>query len=115
MLIIGIYDYFQTKHALLRNFPILGHIRYIMEFIRPELRQYIVASDSEEKPFNRETRNIVYRRAKNTLETQPFGTQLDPKAVNQLVVDGSGGADVHPRGRGCAGRTQWVVRGCRLW
>ena len=81
VLIIGIYDYFQTKHALLRNFPILGHIRYIMEFIRPELRQYIVASDSEEKPFNRETRNVIYRRAKSSLETQPFGTQLDPKAV----------------------------------
>ena len=81
LLIIGIFDYVQTKHALLRNFPILGHFRYILEFLRPELRQYIVASDSEEKPFDRETRNIVYRRAKNSLDTQPFGTQLDPKAV----------------------------------
>lgn len=81
VILIGLYDYFQKKHALLRNFPILGHIRYIMEFLRPELRQYIVASDNEEKPFNRETRNIIYRRAKNSLDTQPFGTQLDPKAV----------------------------------
>lgn len=81
VLIIGIFDYTQTKHALLRNFPVLGHFRYIFEFLRPELRQYIVASDTEEKPFDRETRNIVYRRAKNSLDTQPFGTQLDPKAV----------------------------------
>jgi glutamate synthase domain-containing protein 2 len=81
LLILGVHDFFQTKHAILRNFPILGHIRFIMEFIRPELRQYIVASDSEERPFNRETRNMVYRRAKNSLDTQPFGTQLDPKAV----------------------------------
>ncbi|MDQ5883766.1 MAG: hypothetical protein QG556_103, partial [Pseudomonadota bacterium] len=57
---IGIYDFSQTKHTLLRNFPILGHIRYMLEFIRPEIRQYFIAGESDEKPFSRELRSIVY-------------------------------------------------------
>lgn len=83
---IAIYDYCQTKHTLLRNFPILGHIRYILEFIRPEIRQYFIAGDSDEKPFSRELRTIVYERAKNITDTMPFGTMLDTKALGYIYI-----------------------------
>lgn len=72
---IAIYDSLQTKHAILRNFPLIGRLRFLFELIRPEIRQYFIASDQEERPFNRETRSIVYQRAKGALDTVPFGTQ----------------------------------------
>ena len=71
------YDVTQKKHAILCNFPILGHIRFILEFFRPEIQQYFVASDTEEKPFDRLTRNVVYQRAKKIQDTVPFGTERD--------------------------------------
>lgn len=74
---LWLYDLFQTKHTILRNFPVLGHIRFILEFIRPEIQQYFVANDEEERPFNRETRSLVYQRAKNVRDTVPFGTEKD--------------------------------------
>lgn len=75
--IIWIYDIIQTKHTILRNFPVLGHIRYILEFIRPEVQQYFVASDEAERPFNREVRSIIYQRAKGVRDTIAFGTSQD--------------------------------------
>lgn len=72
---LGIYDFFQSKHSILRNFPVIGHFRYILEFIRPEIQQYFVANDLNERPFNRATRSLVYQRAKNIRDTIPFGTQ----------------------------------------
>ncbi len=77
LVIIGIYDFFQKKHSILRNFPVLGHVRYILEFIRPEIQQYFVASDESERPYNREVRSIIYQRAKNVRDTLPFGTSQD--------------------------------------
>lgn len=74
---IWVYDLLQKKHTILRNFPVLGHMRYILEFLRPEIQQYFIADDEEEKPFNRETRSIVYERAKNVRDTVPFGTEKD--------------------------------------
>jgi glutamate synthase domain-containing protein 2 len=75
--IIFLHDIFQKKHAVLRNFPVLGHIRYILEFIRPEIRQYLIAGDQEERPYDRETRTLIYERSKNIRDTIPFGTQRD--------------------------------------
>ena len=75
--LIGIYDILQTKHSILRNFPILGHIRYILEFIRPEIQQYFIATDQNERPFDRQMRNLIYRRAKGLKSTLPFGTDRD--------------------------------------
>ena len=72
---IGIRDIRQSRHAILRNFPLLGHFRFFAESIRPELRQYFVESDWEENPFSREMRSVVYQRAKNVLDTVPFGTK----------------------------------------
>ncbi len=75
--IIGIYDVWQKHHTILRNFPILGHIRYILEFIRPEIQQYFIASDTSELPFDREQRSLVYQRSKNIRDTVPYGTDMD--------------------------------------
>ncbi len=74
---IGVADMTQRRHTLRRNFPVIGHIRYVFESLRPELRQYFVESDSEENPISREKRSIVYQRAKNQLDTLPFGTRRD--------------------------------------
>ncbi|MDT8445161.1 MAG: FMN-binding glutamate synthase family protein [Desulfuromonadales bacterium] len=77
MLGIGCYDILQTQHAILRNFPLLGHFRYLFESIRSEIHQYFIESDDEEHPFSREKRSVVYQRAKQSLDTFPFGTHRD--------------------------------------
>lgn len=77
LIVLWIYDITQTKHAVLRNFPVMGHMRYMLEFLRPEIQQYFVANDEEERPFNREIRSLIYQRAKNIRDTVPFGTERD--------------------------------------
>lgn len=74
---VGIWDLLQTRHSIRRNYPILGHIRYFLEFIRPEIRQYFLESDQEQIPFSRAQRALVYQRAKDVVDSRPFGTQLD--------------------------------------
>lgn len=86
LIILGIYDLVQKKHSIVRNFPILGHIRYVLEFFRPEIQQYFIASDEEERPFNREIRSIIYQRAKNVRDTVPFGTERDLDRVGYTWV-----------------------------
>ena len=80
LLIIAIKDRFQKKHAIMRNYPIIGHLRYFFESIRPELRQYFFESDLDGKPFNRRQRSVVYQRAKNQKQTVAFGMQANPGA-----------------------------------
>ncbi len=77
ILLLGFYDYFQTKQAIARNFPLVGRSRYIAEWLRPKIYQYFIESDTDGKPFARIARNIIYQRAKGVLDTAPFGTQLD--------------------------------------
>ena len=77
LFLIGIYDVIQKKHTILRNFPILGHIRYMFEFISPELKQYFVEREEDGRPIPRNERNVIYQRAKGVDDTHPFGTQLD--------------------------------------
>lgn len=74
---IGLYDVCQTKHTILRNFPFIGHFRYLLEAIGPELHQYFVESDTDGKPIDRNHRSYVYERAENIQGTHPFGTELD--------------------------------------
>jgi len=74
-LIIGLRDLFQSKHALLRNYPLLAHFRWAIEAIRPEIRQYLLESDTEATPFSREQRSQVYQRAKNVNDSDAFGTE----------------------------------------
>ena len=76
-LLLGFYDAIQRKHSITRNFPVLGHGRYIAEWLRPKMYQYFVESDTDGRPFSRIFRDIVYQRAKNVRDTSPFGTQLD--------------------------------------
>lgn len=77
VILLGLYDITQSRHAILRNFPIIGHFRYVFEIIRPEINQYFVESNTDGRPFNREVRSIVYQRAKKVMDSLPFGTQRD--------------------------------------
>lgn len=77
ILLLGFYDMFQAKHAIMRNFPVLGRGRYFMEELRPKIYQYFIESELNGRPINRMFRSVVYQRAKKELDTEPFGTQLD--------------------------------------
>ncbi len=75
--LLGLFDLLQSSHAVRRNYPILGNIRYMVEGIRPEIRQYLLESDSDALPFSRAQRSLVYSRAKNETADRPFGTLVD--------------------------------------
>ena len=77
LLLLGLHDSLQREHTVLRNFPLLGHVRYLFEMVRPEIQQYFIESNTDAFPIEREFRDIIYQRAKGELETQPFGTQRD--------------------------------------
>jgi glutamate synthase domain-containing protein 2 len=77
LMAVGIRDLLQQRHSILRNYPILGHFRFLFEAVRPELRQYLFESDTDGTPFTRQQRAIVYQRAKKDLDKRPFGTQQD--------------------------------------
>lgn len=74
---LGIYDLRQTRRTVSRNYPILAHARYFLESIGPEIRQYFIQSDLDERPFSREQRAVVYQRSKNESDKKPFGSLLD--------------------------------------
>jgi glutamate synthase domain-containing protein 2 len=75
--LIGVYDLAQSRSSILRNYPVIGHLRFLLEFIRPEIRQYFIENDTDEAPFSRSQRSLVYARAKGEPDKRPFGTQLD--------------------------------------
>lgn len=75
--LIGTIDLTQKKQAVRRNYPVLAHIRFLLESIRPEIRQYFLETDTEQIPYSRQQRTIIYERAKNELNKRPFGTQSD--------------------------------------
>jgi glutamate synthase domain-containing protein 2 len=77
LVLLGVYDYFQSRHSILRNYPIIGHLRFLLEDAGPELHQYLVENDIEGRPFDRDTRSLIYERAKNVPDKKPFGTELD--------------------------------------
>ncbi len=81
---IGLYDIFQKKHTILRNYPVFGHIRYLLEMIAPELHQYFVESDTDGKPIDKNHRTYIYERAKAVTQTHPFGTELDTSNKNYI-------------------------------
>ena len=87
--VLGYYDLKQTKRSILRNYPVIGHFRYLFEYIRPEMRQYFVESDAEATPFSRSQRSLVYQRAKGESDKRPFGTQLDVKAIGYEWINHS--------------------------
>ncbi|HAG72953.1 MAG TPA: FMN-binding glutamate synthase family protein, partial [Gammaproteobacteria bacterium] len=73
----GAYEIFFCVSNLRRNYPVLANIRYLLEYIRPEIQQYFIANNIEEKPFSRERRNLIYRRSKGANDNLPFGTEQD--------------------------------------
>ncbi len=89
IVLLGTADMLQTKRAIRRNFPVIGHVRYLFETIRPEIQQYFVESDIDGRPFNREERSLVYQRAKGALDTLPFGTQRDVYATGYEWINHS--------------------------
>lgn len=86
---LGVYDYFQTAHSIPRNFPLIGRMRYLMEFVRPEIYQYFIENDTEGVPFDRDQRSLVYQRAKKVRDTVPFGTKEDVYAAGYEWVNHS--------------------------
>ncbi|MBW1884248.1 MAG: FMN-binding glutamate synthase family protein [Deltaproteobacteria bacterium] len=81
LIVVGLHDVIQTRHSLLRIFPVIGHGRYLMEELRPEIQQYFVESNTDGMPFSREIRSVIYQRAKGARDTVPFGTQRDVERV----------------------------------
>ena len=98
LIVIGYYDVLQRKHTILRLYPVVGHLRFLFEAVRPEIQQYFVESDTNGQPISREFRALVYQRAKGDRDTRPFGTMFDvyrsgyewvnhslaPKTVNNI-------------------------------
>ena len=97
LVLLGLRDALQTRRAVLRNFPVIGHFRYLLEMIRPEINQYFIESNTDGTPFNREQRSVAYQRAKRELSTLPFGTQGDLYRVGYEWIDHSLSA-THPEG-----------------
>ena len=86
VVLVAVYDVFQTKHAILRNFPILGHFRYLLEKIGPELRQYIVTDNDADRPFTRDQRSWIYASAKSQNNLFGFGTDNDLESAQNYVI-----------------------------
>ncbi len=76
---LGVYDLRQDRHAILRNYPVIGNLRFVLEYIRPEIRQYFIEADTDAAPFSRAQRSLVYQRAKGDSDYRPFGSQVDIK------------------------------------
>ena len=87
--LLGLRDITQERHAVLRNYPVIGHLRFLFEFIRPEMRQYFIEGDNEAAPFSRQQRSLVYQRAKGDSDKRPFGTQMNVGAVGYEWINHS--------------------------
>jgi glutamate synthase domain-containing protein 2 len=86
---LGLRDTRQRRHSVLRNYPLIGHLRFLLEYIRPEMRQYFIESDNEAAPFSRQQRSLVYQRAKGEPDKRPFGTQRDVHATGYEWINHS--------------------------
>jgi glutamate synthase domain-containing protein 2 len=75
--LVGLYDVLQNKHSILKNYPIMGHFRFIFEDFRPEIRQYFIEADQDALPFSRMQRSLVYQRSKNENADKPFGSIIN--------------------------------------
>jgi len=89
LILLGYIDIFQTKHTIRRNFPVIGHGRFLLEKFRPEIMQYFVETDIEGRPINRMFRSLVYQRSKNVNDTMPFGTQMNVYRIGYEFMDHS--------------------------
>ncbi len=96
-------DLTQRQHAILRNFPVVGHLRFWLEAVGPELRQYIVTSNDEERPFSRDQRRWVYASSKREINTFGFGTDNELEQISSLVVFKQSPFPERPPGEGQPG------------
>jgi len=112
LVLVGLRDVLQTRHSLLRNYPVIGHMRFLLEDMGPELHQYLVESNTDGRPFDRDTRSLIYERAKGVSDKKPFGTELDVYRTGyswlghsimpkQKVVDAAKTLRVRIGGQGC--------------
>ncbi|MEZ4804082.1 MAG: FMN-binding glutamate synthase family protein [Bacteroidia bacterium] len=103
LIMLGIFDCIQTKRSIRRNFPVIGNLRYLLESFRPEIQQYFVETDTQGTPINRQFRSLIYSRAKNEIDTTPFGTKLNlynpgyECMVHSLYPNKIEELDQHPR------------------
>ncbi|MBR7834263.1 FMN-binding glutamate synthase family protein [Actinospica durhamensis] len=86
LLLVGLHDVLQRRHSVLRNFPVLGHLRFLLEGIRPELQQYFIERNYDGRPYDRDTRSVIYERAKGIHGELAFGTELDVNEVGYEFV-----------------------------
>ncbi len=86
--LVGLHDLVQKEHSILRSYPIAAHIQFLLEAVRPEMRQYFFESGKDGAPFPRDKRAIVYQRAKGVLDKRPFGTEYDVsnRATNGCTI-----------------------------
>jgi hypothetical protein len=84
--LLGLYDVLQNKHSILKNYPIMGHFRFLFEEFRPEIRQYFIEADQDALPFSRMQRSLVYQRAKNENADKPFGSIIDVYQDNYRFI-----------------------------
>jgi glutamate synthase domain-containing protein 2 len=89
LVLVSAYDLIQRQHAVLRNYPLVGHLRYLLESIRPEMQQYFIERDYDGRPFDRDVRTVVYEQAKGIHEETSFGTELDVTQVGYEFVEHS--------------------------
>ncbi len=89
LVLLGIHDVLQTKRNILRNYPVIGHLRHMMETIRPQIRQYYIESNMDEVPYSREQWELVKERATKTQDNLPFGTLRDVKAIGYEWINHS--------------------------
>jgi glutamate synthase domain-containing protein 2 len=89
LVLVGLRDTLQRQRSVLRNYPLIGHLRFLLEYVRPEIRQYFLESDNEETPFSRQQRSLVYQRAKGAPDKRPFGTQLDQRGAGYEWINHS--------------------------
>ncbi len=89
VVLLGVHDILQTEHSIKRNFPVGGHGRWFMEWLRPMIYQYFIESETDGVPINRMFRSVVYQRAKGALDTVPLGTKMDIYRVGYEWMDHS--------------------------
>lgn len=85
---LGVWDVLQRRHSVLRNYPLVGHLRFLLEKLRPEMQQYFIERNFDGRPFDRNVRSIVYERAKGTDAEEPFGTERDVEAPGSRAAPG---------------------------
>ena len=117
LVLVGLRDVLQKRHAILRNYPVIGHLRFLLEFVRPEMRQYFIESDNEAAPFSRQQRSLVYQRAKGDSDKRPFGTQMnvqtDRLRVDQPLDAADAAEDARlPRSRSAPAAPSRTARAC---